>query len=197
MDAMIPKQVPEARFVLTYQQSNITRNVSLHLLSLTYSDFLTGEADSLEVELEDTEGKWRGAWYPGHGDTLSLAIGWEGESLRTLGRFEIDEVELNCPPSTITIHALATGIKASLRTTEHRAYESTTLDAIAKQVAAAGMLGGNYLIMSAQHRMTRSGGYTVDQSLCRISAPSISMTQDSTKPDLALSIYGIQREVVA
>ncbi|PTT82945.1 late control protein D, partial [Pseudomonas sp. HMWF005] len=135
MDAMTPKQVPEARFVLTYQQSNITRNVSLHLLSLTYSDFLTGEADSLEVELEDTEGKWRDAWYPGHGDTLALAIGWEGESLRTLGRFEIDEVELNCPPSTITIHALATGIKASLRTTEHRAYESTTLDAIAKQVA--------------------------------------------------------------
>jgi phage protein D len=371
MDAMIPKQVPEARFVLTYQQSNITRNVSLHLLSLTYSDFLTGEADSLEVELEDTEGKWRGAWYPGHGDTLSLAIGWEGESLRTLGRFEIDEVELNCPPSTITIHALATGIKASLRTTEHRAYESTTLDAIAKQVAdrqgleligsiepikldrltqqecdltflrnlageydyafkvtgtrmvfhaiselakgspvatqvlqdlasvrlrdtiksvpqavevkhkepakkqliaykidnegktvavpssvskattsgdtkksrkrsasaeeskakakaelakanrerttgswtamgrpnlvsgnivtlaAAGMLGGNYLIMSAQHRMTRSGGYTVDKSVCRISAPSISMTQEITKPDLALSTYGIQHEVVA
>ncbi len=95
MDAMIPKQVPEARFVLTYQQRNITRDISKHLLSLTYSDFLTGEADSLEVELEDTEGKWRDAWYPGHGDTLKLSIGWEGEPLRAVGSFEIDEVELN------------------------------------------------------------------------------------------------------
>lgn len=36
MDAITPAQVPEARFVLTYQQRNITRNISDHLLSLTY-----------------------------------------------------------------------------------------------------------------------------------------------------------------
>lgn len=370
MDAMIPEQVPEARFVLTYQQRNITRNISLHLLSLTYSDFLTGEADSLDVELEDTEGKWRDAWYPGHGDSLTLAIGWEGKPLRTVGRFEIDEIELRCPPSTINIRALATGINAALRTTEHRAYENTTLDAVAKQIAArqglelvgsiepikldrltqqesdltflrnlageydyafkvtgsrlvfhaiselakgapvathvlqdlanvnlrdqirdvpkavevkhkdparkkliaytmengetvavpssasksttsgdtkkkrkrsasaeeskakakaelaqanrertrggwttmgrpnlvsgnvvtlvaAGKLGGNYLITSSQHRMTRSSGYIVDKEVCRVSAPSISLTLENTKPDLALSTYGIQHEVVA
>ncbi|WPN60428.1 phage late control D family protein [Pseudomonas sp. P9_31] len=370
MDAMTPARVPEARFVLTYQQRNITRNISEHLLSLTYSDFLTGEADSLDVELEDTEGKWRDAWYPGHGDSLTLAIGWEGMSLRTVGRFEIDEIELNCPPSTINIRALATGINAALRTTEHHAYENTTLDAVAKQIAtrqglelvgsiepikldrltqqesdltflrnlageydyafkvtgnrlvfhaiseladgapvathvlqdlsnvrlrdqirdvpkaievkhkdpakkklvaykiengetvavpssaskattsgdtkkkrkrsasaeeskakakaelakanrertqgswtamgrpnlvsgnvvtlsAAGKLGGNYLITSSQHRMTRSGGYIVDKTLCRISATSISMTLKNTKPDLALSTYGIQHEAVA
>jgi phage protein D len=369
MDAMIPKQVPEARFVLAYQQNNITRNVSQHLISLSYTDYLTGQADNLEVELEDTEGKWRDAWYPGHGDSLTLSIGWEGEPLRAVGRFEIDEVELNCPPSTITIHGLATGIKAALRTTEHHAYEDTTLDAVAKQIAvrqgleligsiepikldrltqqesdltflrnlaaeydyafkvtgnrmvfhaiselakgkpvatlvlqdlsnvnlrdqiksvpqaievkhkepakkkliaykiengetvavpssvgkattsgdtkksrkrsasaeeskakakaelakanrerttgswgamgqpnllsgnvvtlvAAGKLGGNYLITSSQHRMTRSG-YTVDKSVCRVSAPSITLAQENTKPDLALSTYGIQKEVVA
>ncbi|MBV4551701.1 late control protein D [Pseudomonas sp. SWRI102] len=135
MDAMIPQQVPQARFVLTYQQRNITRNVSQHLLSLSYTDFLTGQADSLAVELEDTQGKWRDQWYPGHGDSLALSIGWEGQPLRALGRFEIDEVELNCPPSTVTLHGLATGIKAALRTTHHHAYENTTLAAIAQQIA--------------------------------------------------------------
>jgi phage protein D len=370
MDAMTPAQVPEARFVLTYQQRNITRNISLHLLSLTYIDYLSGQADSLEVELEDTEGKWRDAWYPGHGDTLTLSIGWEGSPLRTLGRFEIDEVELRCPPSKVSIHSLGTGINSPLRTTEHRAYENLTLDAVAKQIAtrqglalvgriepikldrltqqesdlaflrnlaeeydyafkvtgsrlvfhaisdlargapvashvlqdladvhlrdqikdipkavevkhkdpvkkglitykvingetiavpssasktttsgdtrksrqrsasaeeskakakaelakanrerttggwtsmgrpelvsgnivtlvAAGKLGGNYLILSAQHRMTRSGGYTADIEVCRVSAPAIGMTLDSNKPDLALSTYGIEHEVVA
>ena len=136
MDAITPAQVPQARFVLTYQQHNITRNVSQHLLSVSYDDYLTGQADSLAVELEDTEGKWRDQWYPGHGDSLTLSMGWEGQPLRALGRFEIDEVELNCPPSTITIHGLATGIKAALRTPSHHAYENTTLQAIAQQIAA-------------------------------------------------------------
>lgn len=135
MDALNPQRVLQARFVLTYQQRNITRDVSEHLLSLTYTDHLTGNADSLEVELEDTQGRWRDAWYPGHGDTLTLAIGWQGAPLRTLGRLEIDEVELNGPPSTITIHALATGINSPLRTVEHRAYEDLTLAAIAQQIA--------------------------------------------------------------
>ena len=135
MDAITPAQVPQARFVLTYQHHNITRNVSQHLLSVSYDDYLTGQADSLAVELEDTEGKWRDQWYPGHGDSLTLSMGWEGQPLRALGRFEIDEVELNGPPSTITIHGLATGIKAALRTPSHHAYENTTLQAIAQQIA--------------------------------------------------------------
>lgn len=370
MDALIPKEVPQARFVLTYQQRNITRNISLHLLSLTYNDYLTGQADSLEVELEDTEGKWRDVWYPGHGDTLTLSIGWEGSPLRALGRFEIDEVELRCPPSTVSIHGLGTGINSALRTTEHRAYENLTLDAVAKQIAtrqglelvgriepikldrltqqdsdlvflrrlaeeydyafkvtgsrlvfhaigdlakgvpvvthvlqdlanvnlidqikdvpkavevkhkdpvkkglitykvvngetiavpsssgktttsgdtrksrkrsgsaeeskakakaelakanrerttggwtamgrpnlvsgnvvvlvAAGKLGGNYLILSAQHRMTRNGGYIADTKVCRVSAPSIGMKLDNNTADLALSTYSIESEVVA
>lgn len=370
MDALIPHQVPEARFVLSYQHRNITHDISQHLISLTYSDFLSGQADSLDVELEDTDGKWIDAWYPGHGDLLTLSMGWKGQSLRTLGNFEIDEVELNCPPSTVNIRALAAGIQSALRTTEHRAYENTTLDAVAKQVAArqgfelvgriepikldrltqqesdltflrnlageydyafkvvgkrlvfhaisdlakgkpvatlslqelasvhlrdkitsvpkkvevkhkdpatkqlisydivngetksvpssatkattsadtrkqrkraasaevaksrakadlakanrerttggwtamgrpelvsgnvvtliaAGMLGGDYLITAAHHRVTRSGGYTVDQEACRVAATSISMTQQNVRPDLALSNYGPQREVIA
>lgn len=370
MDALTPEQVPEARFVLTYQQRNITQDISEHLVSLSYSDYLSDEADSLEVELEDAEGKWLGAWYPGHGDTLSLSIGWNGQGLRTLGRFEIDEIELNSPPSTVSIRALGAGIQTALRTTEHRAYENTTLNAVAKQIAtrqgleligaiepitldrltqqesdltflrnlageygyafkvtgkrlvfhaiselakgvpvaslvlkdlssvrlrdqitvvpkavevrhkdpikkrlitykiingetvavpssssqtttsadtqkqrkrsasadvakarakadlaksnrertsgswscmgrpnlvsgnivvlvAAGKLGGNYLITAAHHRFTRSGGYTVDQQVCRVSAPLINLALANTQPDLALSTYGIEHEVVA
>lgn len=369
MDALIPEQVPEARFVLTYQQRNITRDISKYLLSLSYTDFLSGQADSLDIELEDTEGKWRDAWYPGHGDTLQLSIGWEGKPMRPVGSFEIDEVELNCPPSTINIRALGAGIQTALRTTEHKAYENTTLDAVAKQIAtrqgleligriepitldrltqqdsdltflrnlageydyafkvtgkrmvfhaiselikgapvgslvlqeltsvrlrdqitvvpkaievkhkdpvkkqlisytivngetvavpssssktttsadtkkqrnrsvsvevakakakgdlartnrerttgswtcmgrpnlvsgnvvnlvAAGKLGGKYLITASHHRVSRSG-YTVDQEVCRISAPSISLMSANTQPDLALSTSGMSPEVVA
>ncbi|WP_242460987.1 hypothetical protein [Pseudomonas sivasensis] len=63
-------------------------------------------------------------------------------------------------------------------------------------LVAAGMLGGNYLITASHHRVTRSG-YTVDKEVCRISAPLINLSLNNTKPDLALSTYGIQHEVVA
>lgn len=367
MDALVPGEVPEARFVLTYQQRNITHDISKNLTSISYSDFLTGQADTLDIELEDTEGKWLDAWYPGHGDALALSLGWSGKPLRTLSRLEIDEVDFSSAPATVGIRAIATGINTALRTTEHKAYENTTLAAVAQEVAsrlgltlvgsiepikldrltqqesdleflrnladeydyafkvtgsrlvfhaiselakgkpvaqlmlkdlsnvhlrdqirtvpekvsvkhkdpakkklisydikngetvavpssssgtttsadtkkqrkrsaseeeskakakadlakanrgrttgswsmmgqpnlvsgnvvtlvAAGKMGGNYLIMSAQHRITRGGGYTVELSLCRISAASISLSFDASKPDLALSTYGFQQD---
>lgn len=135
MDALIPNQVPQAWYVLTYQQRNITRDISEFLLSLTYSDSLSGRSDELEVELEDSEGKWRDAWYPGQGDTLTLSIGWVGGQLRALASFEIDEVELGGPPFKVSIRALATGINSAVRTVEHRAYENISLDGLAKQIA--------------------------------------------------------------
>ncbi len=367
MDALVPGQVPEARFVLTYQQRNITRDIGKHLISIFYSDILSGQADSLDVELEDTDGKWLDAWYPGHGDTLTLALGWEGKPLRQLASLEIDEISFSSPPATVTIRAIAAGINTALRTTEHRAYEGTTLDAVAREIAtrqgltlvgsiepikldrltqqepdleflrnladeydyafkvtgsrlafhaigelakgkpvaqlllkdlkgvrlrdqiltvpqkvtvkhkdpatkklisydikngetvavpssasqkttssdtkketkragseqvakakakaelakanrgrttgswslmgqanlvsgnvvtlvAAGKLGGNYLLMAAHHRINRGGGYTVDLDCARVSAPSISLQLENTKPDLALSTYGFQQD---
>lgn len=366
MDALTPSQVPEARFVLTYQQRNITRDISNHLISIFYSDVLSGQADSLDVELEDVDGKWLDAWYPGHGDTLTLAMGWEGKPLRQLSSLEIDEINFSTPPSTVTIRAIAAGINTALRTDEHKAYEKTTLAAVAQAIAkrqnltlvgsiepikidrltqqepdleflrnladeydyafkvtssklvfhsiselakgkpvvqvslkelknvrlrdqimtvpakvqvkhkdpstkklmsydiqngetvavpssasqtttsadtkksrkraasveeakakakaeltkknrerttggwammgqpnlvsgnviglsAAGKLGGNYLITAAHHRINRNGGYTVDLDLCRVSAPSIKFTSESTQPDLALSHYGFSQ----
>lgn len=135
MDALTQNQVPEAWYVLTYQQRNITRDISEYLLSLTYNDCLSGQSDELEVELEDSEGKWRDAWYPGQGDTLTLSIGWKGSQPRALASFEIDEVEMAGPPFKVSIRALATGINAAVRTVEHRAYENITLDGLAKQIA--------------------------------------------------------------
>jgi hypothetical protein len=358
-------QVPTAFYALSYQQHDITRDITQYLLSLDYADYLSGQSDELNVTLEDTEGKWADAWYPGHGDTLTLSIGWQGQAPRLVGNFEIDEIELARLPSTVTIRALAAGINTAVRTAEHRAYENTTLDAVAAQIAArqglelvgriepikldrltqqesdlaflgnlageydyafkvsgrrlvfhaisalaaarpvatvtlgelsgvrlrdqikqvpkaaevkhkdpatkklityhivngetvavpsssskattsadtaklrkrsasaevakarakanlakanrerttgtwsmmgrpnllsgnvialdaAGMLGGHYLITASRHSFSRSGGYTCEQQVCRVSAPTIALSLESTAPDLALSTYGIQ-----
>lgn len=132
--------VPHPVFMLSYGHKNITNDVSPYVLSVTYTDYLSGQSDELEVQLEDADGRWLRAWYPGKGDALSLKIGYDAAPLLPCGSFEIDEIEIAMPPSTVTIRALSTGIKKSVRTRSGRAYENTTLAAIAKRIAKRNQL---------------------------------------------------------
>jgi phage protein D len=122
-------------FVLIYEQKNITADITPYVLAVTYIDHVSGESDELEVELEDADGRWRDAWYPGKGDQLALKIGYADAPLLSCGSFEIDEIEFRGPPSTVSIRALSTGIKKSVRTRVGRAYENTTLAGIAARIA--------------------------------------------------------------
>lgn len=128
-------KVPHPVFVLSYEQKNITSDITPYVRSVTYTDYLSGQSDELEVELEDADGRWVRHWYPGKGDTLSLKIGYEAAPLLPCGVFEIDEIEFAQPPATVSIRGLATGIKKSVRTRVGRAYENTTLAAIAQRIA--------------------------------------------------------------
>lgn len=128
-------KVPHPMFVLSYGHKNITNDITPYVLSVTYTDYLSGQSDELEVQLEDADGRWVRAWYPGKGDSLSLKIGYEAAPLLPCGAFEIDEIEFAQPPATVTIRALATGVKKSVRTRVGRAYENTTLAAIAGRIA--------------------------------------------------------------
>jgi len=137
MDALtLPANMPRSQFTVRYAQKDVTSDLSPYLLSLTYTDYLTDQSDELELELEDVDGRWKNAWYPGKGDTLTVAIGWQGQDLVQVGTFQIDEIEFEGGPSTVRIRALAASIGQSLRTIEHAAFENTTLDAVAKRIAA-------------------------------------------------------------
>lgn len=106
--------MPQARIV--YEGKDISADISPYLVSVGYTDRLSGESDELELRLEDTDGRWRGDWYPGKGDSLTVSIGYAGQELVSCGGFEIDEIELSFPPDEVSIRALATGISVSCRT---------------------------------------------------------------------------------
>lgn len=127
--------VPRPTFRLAYGQKDITSDITDYVTSVTYSDALTGESDSIEVALEDADGRWIGAWYPGKGDTLSLKIGYEHEPLLSCGTFEIDEIEFSDPPSTVSIRGLGSWPGKPVRTRNSMGFEKTTLAAIAQHVA--------------------------------------------------------------
>lgn len=62
MDAL--NTVPHPVFQLSYGQRNITSDIAPYVLSVTYTDYLSGQSDELEVTLEDSDGRWINAWYP-------------------------------------------------------------------------------------------------------------------------------------
>ena len=128
--------VPVPTFVLTYNKRDITADLTPFKLSVSYTDNLDGdESDSIELSLEDTDGRWWDAWYPVMGDQINLKIGYEGQPLVNCGDFEIDEIEIDGPPSQVRIRALAASVMKDLRTHQGKAYEDTTLAGIAQAVA--------------------------------------------------------------
>lgn len=122
-------------FKLEYNQKNITKDVSDYVISIDYADYEHGQSDEISITFEDSEGLWNGAWLPSKGDALRLFIGYVGEKLLNCGIFEIDEIEYETPPDTLTVKALATGIKKSFRQENSVGYENKSLKQIANEVA--------------------------------------------------------------
>ena len=122
-------------FKLTYGSKDITKDVSRFVTNIDYTDFEHGQSDEINITLEDSELLWQSAWIPCKGDVLGLSIGYEGQKLLNCGRFEIDELEYETPPDTITVKALATSIKKALRQKNAVAYENKTLKQIATEIA--------------------------------------------------------------
>lgn len=127
--------VPQPDFSLFYEKTNITADIELDLIELSYTDYLEGQSDELSVEFYDKSGKWIRQWFPTQGDKLKAAIGYKGTQLVDIGAFEIDEVEYRYKPSTIQLRALSTGISKSNRTLKPKAFENTTLAQVVNKVA--------------------------------------------------------------
>lgn len=122
-------------YKLEYNQKNITHDVSDYVISIDYTDYEHGQSDEISITFEDAEGLWNGAWIPSKGDALRLFIGYENEKLLNCGIFEIDEIEYETPPDTLTVKAMATGIKKAFRQKNSVGYENKTLQQIANQIA--------------------------------------------------------------
>lgn len=124
-------------YKIIYNQKDITRDISDHLLSLSYTDKVEGEADELNIDLDDKDGYWQNDWYPQKGDTIEAEINDNG-SILPCGKFTIDEVKLNGSKSggdTISISAVSASVKKALRSKKNTAHEFKTLREIANSVA--------------------------------------------------------------
>lgn len=94
------------------ETKDISAAVADYLVSCSYTDNIGGQADDLTLTLEDRAGLWSDSWFPSTGAMLDVTLhvyNWsslaEGEKTLELGKFQIDEIEVQGSPSTVQIRA--------------------------------------------------------------------------------------------
>lgn len=102
------------------------------LINLTHTDNRGFEADTVELDLDDSDGALD---LPPKGAVLELAFGWYGEGLVDKGRFTVSEVAHNGAPDTLSIRAASADLGAGLATQRDRSWHATTLGAIVHTIA--------------------------------------------------------------
>ncbi len=109
------------------------------LISLGLTDKRAGEADQLDLTIDDSDGA---VALPPTGARIALSLGWKQGSdvkvgLIDKGTYIVDEVGHSGPPDVITIRARAADFTAPMRQRRERSWHSTTLGAIVADVAKA------------------------------------------------------------
>jgi len=128
---------------------NITKKIRPYLLGLKYTDCEEGEADDLQLTLQDREGIWAGGWLESmiqaaggaKGLKLKAALvqrNWKGKGDHWLicGTFDLDSVEMSGPSATVILRASALSFSGAVRHTKKtRSWEHYSLSGIAKEIA--------------------------------------------------------------
>jgi phage protein D len=121
------------------QLTDITGKVRPRLISLALTDKRGGEADQLDLVLDDSDGKLE---LPSKGATIRVSLGWKhGAGVRVglvdKGRFTVDEVEWSGEPDQVSIRARAADLRDGFRIRKAKSWRDTTLGAVVRDIAGA------------------------------------------------------------
>lgn len=131
----------ETSIIITYEGKDISRDIAPMLLSFSYTDNSGGNADDLNISLEDRKSVWLSSWTPSKGDLIKAAIK-SGKNILPCGAFEVDQLEYTAPPKVLSLKAISAPVKGSLTSEKHnRAWEAVKLSRIAQDIAQSSGLG--------------------------------------------------------
>lgn len=132
--------------LVKYNDKDISADLQQYLKSVSYTDNMSGEADDLQLTLEDKAGLWQSAWMPEKGATLDVSVkltNWQGVGVQIVrfGLFEIDEITSSGMPSEVQIKAVSVPDNNNLRGVERtRSWEKVELKRIANDIATGAEL---------------------------------------------------------
>lgn len=139
---MVANEPKVARLRLLFSQDrvDVTSDLSKDLLSWSYSEKETGQADELSLQLHDEGRRWANTWKPDGGETIRAYLSYGTVSNPGfevyLGTFYVDSVRFAGPPSTVEIRAVSIPLNKPIRRRKRtRAWECEALKKIAATIA--------------------------------------------------------------
>ena len=122
---------------LIYNGTAATAEISGFVTDISYTDPASGEADSLDITLQDRDHRWTGAWIPVAGDTLAATIRalncqYSGDNrILPCGFFIVDSFSFSGWPVSGSISAISTPLDSSFTTTQRtKTWENVTIKEI-------------------------------------------------------------------
>lgn len=127
--------VPDWRIVVN--GADISKKIRSRLLSLSLVDNRRFEADTVTIELDDSDGQLA---FPAKGATMQVFIGWKGEELVDKGTFTIDEIEHGGPPDMLVLRGKSADMRDTLQVLHEQSYHQKSLGDILKTIAGRNKL---------------------------------------------------------
>ncbi|MEE1952355.1 phage late control D family protein [Aeromonas sp. 75A] len=132
LDAL-SQQHPAPAYQVRVDGSDISGTLRPRLMHMTITDNRGFSADTIEIALDDSDGKLA---MPRRGATLQASIGWQGGPLVDKGTFKIDEVEHGGAPDVLTIRGKSADLRGGMNKLRERSWHFETIGAIVEQLAA-------------------------------------------------------------
>lgn len=124
-------QQPSYRLVVDGR--DITPTVQARLQRLSLREARSGEADQLDITLDDSDGKLR---IPARGAKVQLQLGYtRGGAMADKGEFVVDEVEHSGAPDVINITARSANMRGKLRSRTSTSWHRQTLGKVVADIA--------------------------------------------------------------
>lgn len=127
------QQHPAPAYQVRVDGNDISGTLRPRLMHMTITDNRGFSADTIEIALDDSDGKLA---MPRRGATLQASIGWQGGSLVDKGTFKIDEVEHGGAPDVLTIRGKSADLRGGMNKLRERSWHFETIGAIVEQLAA-------------------------------------------------------------
>lgn len=129
------------RLLFGRSEKDVTKSLAPDLLSFSYTDNETDEADEISITLKDPTGKWAGSWKPDGGEVVKayLSAGRiDGTRIRSIycGKFFVDSLKVSGSPRVFELSAISIPLNKPIRRKlRSRAWEKMKLKEIAGKIA--------------------------------------------------------------
>ncbi|MGV8004509.1 phage late control D family protein [Photorhabdus temperata subsp. temperata] len=128
---MASEYVKQPAFDLMIGGQQIT-TLNDRLISLSLTDNRGFEADTLELVIDDSDGK---VALPPRGVEISVAIGWQGEPLIHKGFFTVDEISHSGPPDQLTVTARSADFRQEFNVKREYSWHDITVAKVVSAIA--------------------------------------------------------------